>query len=246
MTLKLGLSSLLLLGAGISYSKIFLVSDSKHKTKVFTSHSKDSRGSGVPRLIKQLSYITNSSAMTQMTRLNIYTAIPPISSAFSSPWHCMQTWQHVLSQKSLNWPPPLVRAAVLVLAWTSHQWGQKETEVVTGSQGFLREDERPLETFTKLSGVWATLEQNQSSGNREDVAERLEWWMTWVHYLLYKRPWSQLHSILVAAQRIFSYSMGDLIPWESGVLATRPPVKSLITVITPVEKISMPNTMPYL
>ena len=51
--------------------------------------------------------------------------------------------------------------------------------------------------------------------------------MTWVHYLLYKRPWSQLHSILVAAQRIFSYSMGDLIPWESGVLATRPPVKSL-------------------
>lgn len=46
---------------------------------------------------------------------------------------------------------------------------------MTGSQGFLLEDERPLETFTKLSGVWATLEQNQSSGNREDVAERLEW-----------------------------------------------------------------------
>ena len=58
MTLKLGLSSLLLLGAGMSYSKILLVSDSYHKTKVFTSHTKNSRGIGVPRLIKQLSYIT--------------------------------------------------------------------------------------------------------------------------------------------------------------------------------------------
>ena len=70
--------------------------------------------------------------------------------------------------------------------------------------------------------------------------------MTWVHYLLYEPPWSQLHRVLVAARRIFSYSMGDLIPWESGVLATRPPVKSLITVITPLEKFSMLNTMPYL
>lgn len=41
-------------------------------------------------------------------------------------------------------------------------------------KGFA-EDERPFGDLTKLSGVWATLEQNQSSGNREDVAERLEW-----------------------------------------------------------------------
>lgn len=58
MTLKLGLSSLLLLGAGMSYSKLLLISDSNRKTKVFTSHSKNSRGSGVPRLVKQLSYTT--------------------------------------------------------------------------------------------------------------------------------------------------------------------------------------------
>ena len=159
-----------------------------------------------------------------MTRLNIYTATPPISSAFSSSKDAMASMvlhadmTTCVSQKSLNWPPPLVRAAVLVHAWTSHQWGQKETEAVIGSQGFPLEAERPLETFTKPSGVWSTLEQNQSSGNREDVAERLEWWMVWVHYLLYEPPWSQLHSILVAARRIFSYSMGDLIPWESGVL----------------------------
>lgn len=43
------------------------------------------------------------------------------------------------------------------------------------SQAFLLGAERPLETFTKPSGVRATLEQNESSGNREDVAERLEW-----------------------------------------------------------------------
>lgn len=42
------------------------------------------------------------------------------------------------------------------------------------SQAFLLEAERTLETFTKPSGVGVTLEQNESSGNREDVAERLE------------------------------------------------------------------------
>lgn len=40
--------------------------------------------------------------------------------------------------------------------------------------------------------------------------------------------------------------MGDLVPWESGVLATGSPAKSLILVITPLEKFSMLNTMPYL
>ena len=44
--------------------------------------------------------------------------------------------------------------------------------------------------------------------------------MTWVHYLLYKPAWSQLQRVLGAAWRICSYSMGDLVPWESEVLAT--------------------------
>ena len=73
------------------------------------------------------------------------------------------------------------------------------------------------------------------------------WSGEWLGYIIFYI--SQLGAscrVLGAAWRICSYSMGDLVPWESGVLATGSPAKSLILVITPLEKFSMLNTMPYL
>lgn len=103
-------------------------------------------------------------------------------------------WQHLLSQESQSWAPPLVGAEVPAHTWTNHWWGQQETGAVIGSH----QSKFPLGMrLWRPSLGWpprvkATLEQNQASGSKEDLAEGLRC-MTWVHHLLYEITRNHLH-----------------------------------------------------